>query len=148
MSLSTHTRAARLFLLFPSRRIASLLPNSSSPRLTPLFLRTYASIPTHFVPGGPEPPNLLPPPAPKRSASSEFYRALVPSMLHCLALGSIVYYALELGWMWLKREKEGEELTRKVAELERELALERTRGISKGKSTAEDGKGGSWWKIW
>jgi hypothetical protein len=68
-------------------------------------------------------------------------------MLHCLALGSIVYYALELTWMWLKREKEGEELKKRVEELERELQVERTRGTKKGRTAATEGEG-SWWKVW
>ncbi|POY72338.1 hypothetical protein BMF94_4640 [Rhodotorula taiwanensis] len=92
------------------------------------------------------------PPKP-RSATSEFYRALVPSMLHCLALGSIVYYALELGYVWLAREKEGEELRLRVAQLESELAVARTSplgdaGTAGGGALAGSGEKRSWWKLW
>ncbi|GAA5876913.1 hypothetical protein JCM8547_006309 [Rhodosporidiobolus lusitaniae] len=111
-----------------------------------LITRSLASIPTHFVPGGPEPPSLYPEPPKQRSASAEFYRQIVPSMLHILALSSIVYYALELSWMWLKRDKEGVELREKVEKLEKELEDERKRGTTGGK--AAGGKGGNWWKLW
>ncbi|GAA6000583.1 uncharacterized protein JCM10292_000496 [Rhodotorula paludigena] len=92
-------------------------------------------------PGGPRPPTEEERP----SATAEFYRALVPSMLHCLALGSIVYYALELTYMYLLREKQGDDLRAKVAALEDELAAVR--------AGPHDAQGGakatrSWWKLW
>lgn len=66
-------------------------------------------------------------------------------MLHCLALGSIVYYALELTYMYLLREKQGDDLRAKVAALEDELAAVR--------AGPHDAQGGakatrSWWKLW
>lgn len=72
-------------------------------------------------------------------------------MLHCLALGSIVYYALELAYIYLAREKEGETLRARVEQLEHELALERAGGASRDSATASQGgqpghKG--WWKFW
>ncbi|CEQ40653.1 SPOSA6832_02287 [Sporobolomyces salmonicolor] len=83
------------------------------------------------------------------SPTAVFYRALVPSILHCLALGSIVYYALELSYMWLRREKDAEDLGARVAELERELEEARkgreTGGVSAGERTA---RRGSWWRLW
>jgi len=67
-------------------------------------------------------------------------------MLHCLALGSIVYYALELTWMTLAREKQGEELRARVEQLEGQLAEARA-----GKVDAQEvGQAArrSWWKLW
>ncbi|GAA5868569.1 hypothetical protein JCM1840_005492 [Sporobolomyces johnsonii] len=91
-----------------------------------------------------------PPPRDQPSPTAIFYRALVPSILHCLALGSIVYYALELTYMWLRREKEAEELGAKVAELERELEEARKgRGPSGGSEReGATAKGRSWWRLW
>ncbi|GAA5906380.1 hypothetical protein JCM5296_003184 [Sporobolomyces johnsonii] len=93
-----------------------------------------------------------PPPRDQPSPTAIFYRALVPSILHCLALGSIVYYALELTYMWLRREKEAEELGAKVAELERELEEARKgrgpSGVSEGEGEGETAAGRSWWKLW
>ncbi|GAA5927394.1 hypothetical protein JCM1841_000459 [Sporobolomyces salmonicolor] len=90
-----------------------------------------------------------PRPRPQPSPTAVFYRALVPSILHCLALGSIVYYALELSYMWLRREKDAEDLGARVAELERELEEARkgreTGGVSAGERTA---RRGSWWRLW
>ncbi|GAA5972300.1 hypothetical protein JCM3765_007661 [Sporobolomyces pararoseus] len=85
------------------------------------------------------------------SATAVFYRALVPSMLHCLALGSIVYYALELVYMTLKREQQVELLGGRVKELENELEAAR-RGPTEAIKTAADGRiegeKKSWWKVW
>ncbi|GAA6003969.1 hypothetical protein JCM10207_006491 [Rhodosporidiobolus poonsookiae] len=138
----------------PARLIASTTPRAvlllrPAPRHTSSPLsRALSTVPTQFTPGGPDPPSLYPQPheKPQRSATSEFYRALVPSMLHCLALGSIVYYALELVWMYLKREKEREELRKRVEELEGELETLRSGGKGVGKDGAAQGK--SWWKLW
>ncbi|GAA5975000.1 hypothetical protein JCM11641_006797 [Rhodosporidiobolus odoratus] len=139
--LSTQFSLLRPRLLSASRLAPALRPAGLAPR--PL-----STIPTSFQPGGPEPPSLYPQqPQKQRSASAEFYRALVPSMLHCLALGSIVYYAMELGWMWLKREKEGVELSERVKVLEEELERERRRGAVGTKAEAAS-SGGSWWKLW
>ena len=74
-------------------------------------------------------------------------------MLHCLALGSIVYYALELLHSTLDNELVIEELRREVEKLEgrlEELRWGRAgggEGEGKGKGEGE-GKAGSWWKIW
>lgn len=68
-------------------------------------------------------------------------------MLHCLALGSIVYYALEVGYMYLSREKQAEDLGKRVDELERELAVARAGPAvagSEGSKTSEK----TWWKFW
>ncbi|BGP42241.1 hypothetical protein JCM10449v2_006246 [Rhodotorula kratochvilovae] len=139
---------------------SSTLPRLAAPAPTPWALQrrsfTPPAAPTydarHPLPGGgPEPPS----PSPNsrsageeraRSASAEFYRAMVPSMLHCLALGSIVYYALELAYMMLAREKEGLDLREKVARLEGELEAAR-RGEGSEQEVRE-GKGRSWWKLW
>ncbi|GAA5898465.1 hypothetical protein JCM6882_007783 [Rhodosporidiobolus microsporus] len=147
--------ATRARILLPSSSTRALLtltlarPSASSILLAPP-LRPLSTIPTSFTPGGPDPPSLYPPEPPRRSATAEFYRALVPAMLHCLALGSIVYYALELGWMWLKREKEAGELRERVGGLEEELEVERSRGAGGStKGVGERGEGrGSWWKLW
>ncbi|GAA5922086.1 hypothetical protein JCM3775_003486 [Rhodotorula graminis] len=127
-----------------------------------LHRRTYSPAPTApaFDPRqplaaavGPSPLSTPPPPPPgppqqpkARSATSEFYRNLVPAMLHCLALGSIVYYALELTYMVLSREKQGDELRAKVERLEAQLAEARV-----GKVEAQGGTPAprrSWWKLW
>lgn len=68
-------------------------------------------------------------------------------MLHCLALGSIVYYALETGYMYLSREKQAEDLGKKVEELERELAVARAGPVVVG-SDGLKSSGKSWWKFW
>ncbi|GAA5864890.1 hypothetical protein JCM5353_003324 [Sporobolomyces roseus] len=88
------------------------------------------------------------------SVTAVFYKALLPSMLHCLALGSIVYYALELAYMTLSREKQVEELGDKVRRLEEALEIARqepVEGVLRSvKRTEGDGggKGKSWWKVW
>jgi len=75
-------------------------------------------------------------------------------MLHCLALGSIVYYALELVYMTLSREKQVEVLGDKVRRLEEALEIARVEpveGVSrntKGNEGDREGKGKSWWKVW
>lgn len=97
------------------------------------------------MPGSP-PPDPSPPKERSTSATAQFYRDLVPAMLHCLALGSIVYYALELTWMTLAREKQGEELRARVEQLEGQLAEARA-----GKVDAQEvGQAArrSWWKLW
>lgn len=71
-------------------------------------------------------------------------------MLHCLALGSIVYYALELGYIYLAREKEGDELRGRVEQLETELALARAHP---GAADSLEEAGGElkqkkWWSLW
>ncbi|GAA5956307.1 hypothetical protein JCM21900_006138 [Sporobolomyces salmonicolor] len=90
-----------------------------------------------------------PRPRDQPSPTAVFYRALVPSILHCLALGSIVYYALELSYMWLRREKDAEDLGARVAELERELEEARkgraTGGVGAGERTERRGR---WWRLW
>lgn len=114
-----------------------------------MLARRYATPPAEpsidpRIPHGPQQPLREPKP---RNATSEFYRNLIPSMLHCLALGSIVYYALEVGYMYLSREKQAEDLGKRVEELERELAVARAgpalTGSDGGKSS-----GKSWWKFW
>jgi hypothetical protein len=65
-------------------------------------------------------------------------------MLHCLALGSIVYYALELLHHTLDRELVVEELETKVRGLEGELEV--LRSGSDGLVQGESGK--SWWRFW
>ncbi|GAA5897635.1 uncharacterized protein JCM6883_006762 [Sporobolomyces salmoneus] len=86
------------------------------------------------------------------SATAVFYRALVPSMLHCLALGSIVYYALELAYMTLKREQQVELLGDKVRKLEGELEdarrgpIGRVTGMIERKTDEREEK--PWWKVW
>ncbi|KWU45869.1 hypothetical protein RHOSPDRAFT_32342 [Rhodotorula sp. JG-1b] len=110
----------------------------------------------NLAPASAQPPlssgSAPPPPDSKpkqRSATSEFYRALVPSMLHCLALGSIVYYALELAYIYLAREKEGETLRARVEQLEGELAVARAGGAD-GTATELEGERSrkSLWKLW
>lgn len=63
-------------------------------------------------------------------------------MLHCLALGSIIYYSLELLHNYLDSELIKEELEIKIMILESELE-----GLRKG---VEEGgrESGSWWKSW
>ena len=74
-------------------------------------------------------------------------------MLHCLALGSIVYYALELVYMTLKREQQVELLGGRVKELEDELEAAR-KGPLESVETATDGgriegeNRKNWWKVW
>ncbi|GAA6018392.1 hypothetical protein JCM11491_005957 [Sporobolomyces phaffii] len=93
------------------------------------------------------------------SATAVFYRALVPSMLHCLALGSIVYYALELAYMTLEREQQVDTLGTRVRLLERELDHARTtsnrrRGGLDGDPSHDEaaqarrGPDTPWWKLW
>ncbi|GAA5823200.1 hypothetical protein JCM11251_007521 [Rhodosporidiobolus azoricus] len=145
------TRATRSAQFSSVNALLSLSRRSALTVLRP-STRFQSTVPSSFRPGGPDPPSLYPTPPPsdatRRSATSEFYRALVPAMLHCLALGSIVYYALELGWMWLKREKEGGELRDEVERLEREL--ERVRRTGAGVEKGEEGEKEerSWWKLW
>ncbi|SCV69308.1 BQ2448_2328 [Microbotryum intermedium] len=55
------------------------------------------------------------------SATSIFYRKLVPSMLHCLALGSIACYALELLHSHLYGQYIAKELQTRVDGLKSEL---------------------------
>ncbi|GAA5991747.1 hypothetical protein JCM10908_001120 [Rhodotorula pacifica] len=153
MMLNTLARRSAATSLYASRPRAgpvSVAAWTISPART---LATQASTPlsSPAIPQAPPPPPDSKPQPKQRSATSEFYRALVPSMLHCLALGSIVYYALELAYIYLAREKEGESLRARVEQLEGELALERAGG-TKGEGTggaAADGAGRkSWWKLW
>ncbi|ORY88184.1 hypothetical protein BCR35DRAFT_301696 [Leucosporidium creatinivorum] len=101
-----------------------------------------------------------PPPAPEASSSKSssgpsatalFYRQLVPSMIACLSIGSIVYYALELTHSILDREVVVRELEEKVATLEGEVERLRVTGGASAAGSAEeklfDG-GKSWWKVW
>ncbi|KAM0752167.1 hypothetical protein T439DRAFT_379273 [Meredithblackwellia eburnea MCA 4105] len=90
------------------------------------------------------------------SPTAIFYRHLVPSMIQCLAIGSIVYYALELLHNTLDRERIIEELQAKVDGLERELQ-EKTQGRKgllvgmvggRNGDSLETGAGKSWWKFW
>ncbi|GAA5891297.1 hypothetical protein JCM8208_002576 [Rhodotorula glutinis] len=128
-----------------------------------LHRRAYSPAPTapSFDPrqrlaagsGGPSPLSAPPPPPPgppqqpkARSATSEFYRNLVPAMLHCLALGSIVYYALELAYMVLSREKQGDELRAKVERLEQQLAQARAGKLDVPGATQAAQR--SWWQLW
>lgn len=72
-------------------------------------------------------------------------------MLHCLALGSIVYYALELVYMSLKREQQVERLGAQVARLELELETARHSSVSKAVPAQVGGPNASgkrWWKVW
>jgi len=95
-----------------------------------------------------------PPPQNGPSATAIFYRALLPSMLHCLAIGSIVYYALELVYMTLSREKQVEVLGDKVRRLEEALEIARVEpveGVSRSTKGIEGdgkGRGKSWFKVW
>ncbi|GAA5843062.1 hypothetical protein JCM9279_001847 [Rhodotorula babjevae] len=142
-------------------RRASPAPAAAAWQL--LYGRNYSPTPTapSFDPrqplaagaGGPPPLSAPPPPPPgppqppkARSATSEFYRNLVPAMLHCLALGSIVYYALELAYMVLAREKQGDELRAKVERLEGQLADARAGKVDvQGETRAAQR---SWWQLW
>jgi len=67
-------------------------------------------------------------------------------MLHCLALGSIVYYALELAYMVLSREKQGDELRAKVERLEGQLAEARAGKVDVPERARAAPR--SWWKLW
>lgn len=69
-------------------------------------------------------------------------------MLHCLALGSIVYYALELLHSHLESELVIEELTGEVHALEKRLDEVRWGAdeTAEGKSAGARGWGG--WKLW
>ncbi|BGP18596.1 hypothetical protein JCM10213_004229 [Rhodosporidiobolus nylandii] len=131
--------------------LARPLPTLLSRALSRPAARTLSTIPTQ-PPSYLSPPPLYPPghePQPERNASKEFYRALVPAMLHCLALGSIVYYAMELAWMWLSREKEGVKLKERVEELEAELEVaRRSTAPEVAAPQGEDRKEGRWWKVW
>lgn len=68
-------------------------------------------------------------------------------MLHCLALGSIVYYALELLHSTLDNELVIEELQQEVEKLEGRLDELRWGKVEGGEAPVP-GKGGSWWKFW
>jgi hypothetical protein len=75
-------------------------------------------------------------------------------MLHCLALGSIVYYALELTYMTLSREQQVELLGERVKLLEGELDLARRgptdegRKVTEGRTDPTEGERKRWWKVW
>ncbi|GAA6064724.1 hypothetical protein JCM10212_005847 [Sporobolomyces blumeae] len=121
----------------PTARLASRAVSSSAPtRASTNPVLDHESDPSHRREGA--------------SATAVFYRNLVPSMLQCLALGSIVYYALELTWMTLDRERKVERLSDEVTRLERELELARRRGTPAASETATDGRDGRrpWWKFW
>lgn len=87
-----------------------------------------------------------------------FYRSLVPSMVACLAIASCVYYALELAYVVLEREKRGIELAKRVEVLEGTLEKlmvvkpqESNDVVETGKVEGDDGQRSrtqSWWKIW
>lgn len=87
-------------------------------------------------------PTSPPPSTPKKKSSPTalFYRNLLPSMLHCLALGSIIYYALELLHNFLDAELIKEELDLKIEGLERELEIVRA-GVNE---QAQKKKGWFW----
>ncbi|GAA5869180.1 hypothetical protein JCM3774_003973 [Rhodotorula dairenensis] len=129
----------------PLRSLAT--QTAPSPLSAPDHRSPHSSSSSSGSPNPPPPGSTEPK---QRSATSEFYRALVPSMLHCLALGSIVYYALELGYLYLAREKEGETLSARVDQLEAELALERAGGPGRDPLAPEGEQQGhkSWWKLW
>ncbi|BGP34089.1 hypothetical protein JCM10296v2_005904 [Rhodotorula toruloides] len=125
------------------------LPTRTRPAAQLLFARRYATPPADpsvdpSFPHDHQQPLREPKP---RNATSEFYRDLIPSMLHCLALGSIVYYGLETGYMYLSREKQAEDLGKRVEELERELAVVRAGPAVIG-SDGEKSIVKSWWKFW
>ncbi|KAL8277424.1 hypothetical protein RQP46_010146 [Phenoliferia psychrophenolica] len=126
----------------PSALRLGLLP---SPLLRqPLLLRLSSSTSTP-----PSPSSSPPPPAPReRSVTGQFYRQLVPSMLHCLALGSIVYYALELLWSHLESEVVIGELQGQVKELEERLDAVRWGGEVEEEASRVGSSGRSWWKMW
>lgn len=74
-------------------------------------------------------------------------------MLHCLALGSIVYYGLEVTHHYLDSELIIEELQARVRELERGVQEGRLIGSGPGVARAGadgvgSGDGGKWWKVW
>ncbi|GAA5954796.1 hypothetical protein JCM8115_005533 [Rhodotorula mucilaginosa] len=146
-----------------SDRSAAASLHAARPRAGPISVAAWTisrTLVTHrapeLAPASTQPPlssgSAPPPPDSKpkqRSATSEFYRALVPSMLHCLALGSIVYYALELGYIYLAREKDGETLRARVEQLEGELEMARAGGAD-GTAAGLEGERSrkSWWKLW
>lgn len=66
-------------------------------------------------------------------------------MLACLAIGSIVYYSLELLHTYLEREVIVEELESKVTALRRELEDARTLRAGSNASTKE---GKKWYQLW
>lgn len=85
-------------------------------------------------------------PTPKKAPSPTtlFYRQLVPSMLHCIALGSIVYYALELLHNTLDGELIVEELSLQVEMLEGELNLLK-KGVEGSTTQSSEVKKGWFW---
>lgn len=101
----------------------STLTRSNSPRLSLQAPRRALHV-TSLRRNIPPPSESAPAAAkPKKAPSTTtlFYRQLVPSMLHCIALGSIVYYALELVHNTLDNEFIIEELRGEVLELEGRL---------------------------
>lgn len=72
-------------------------------------------------------------------------------MIACLAIGSCVYYALELTHSVLDREVVVRELEEKVMGLEAEVERLRVSGVG-SKVGAGEGElleaGKSWWKVW
>lgn len=79
-------------------------------------------------------------------------------MVACLAIASCVYYALELAYVVLEREKRGIELAKRVEVLEGTLEKlmvvkpqESNDVVETGKVEGDDGQRSrtqSWWKIW
>lgn len=71
-------------------------------------------------------------------------------MLHCLALGTIVYYAAELLHNTLDNELVIEELEDKVRALEGRLDAERWGGEVQAEAEAagSGSAGRAWWRLW
>ena len=70
------------------------------------------------------------------------YRGFVPAMLHCLALGSITYYGLELYHARLSSRLMQQDLNAEVSRLAHELSA-REPGASNEKPTSTPSK--RWW---
>jgi hypothetical protein len=77
-------------------------------------------------------------------------------MVACLAIASCVYYALELAYVMLERERRGIRLAERVEQLETQLKeLMIVEPIEPGVDTRSNlhgdagaGKSSSWWKFW
>lgn len=73
-------------------------------------------------------------------------------MLHSIALGSILYMAVELAHNFLEREYVAERLQGEVYRLEGELDELRQEGRRVGEGGrvggGAEGGGGAWWRFW
>ncbi|SCZ97522.1 BZ3500_MvSof-1268-A1-R1_Chr4-3g07228 [Microbotryum saponariae] len=89
------------------------------------------------------------------SATSVFYRKLAPSMLHCLALGSIVCYGLELLHSHLHGQYLAKELQARVDELKIDIEqvlsshveMSSTGALDTNVNPPHPQRTGRWWQF-